>query len=88
MVLTGRFEAGHSSTCGPVPATHVHSEHSALADHVSTELAPPATGWRETGEEAGPAATEEAGDGENCTYSDDGSNTGFHFYKVAASFPG
>ena len=78
---------GHSNTCGPVTAAQVDSELLALGEHFSTQLAPPSTGWRETGEEAGPAATVEAGDGRNCTCFGGGRNIGSHFYRAVASTP-
>ena len=41
----------------------MHYELPALAEHCSTDPAPPATDWKGPGEEAGPAATLEPGGG-------------------------
>ena len=76
---------GHSSTCGLVPAAPGSSEVSALVEDVATQKAPPATGWRETDEEAGSAATVGPGGGSNCTYPAYGRKTGVHFHTVPAS---
>ena len=67
-----------------MPVPHVDAELLVPVEHVAAEQAPAATGWRETGEQAGPAATVGPAGGKNCTYSGEDSNTGFRFCKVAS----
>ena len=63
------------------------AEQTALDELVAAEKAPLSTDWRETGEEAGPAATVGADGGRNYTDFVAGSGIGSHFCRVAASVP-
>ena len=62
----------------------MYSELAALEEHDAAELTPASTGRREIGEEAGSAATLEAGGERNYTYFGGGRSTDFHFYTKAS----